>query len=314
MPIQPMNFAGIAPQGNPTAKQFMPAIEAGMKMRYLPETMRINNLYKEALANYYKSPALQMRGFTPLGKTFLEPALIKAVLNQYGAKTNQDIKGFEYNPDNNANPDSGYSGQAASTQDIHDIAQNGNGAYQDGNDEVQNSEELSRQKMTSDTDTRKRNLFASNIEKTLNMINPKSLTVFNGLGGQIKLAMENAKALAGEPTSKEYTEYKKNMDRIHYLSDQVTQFYGSSVQPSAVQEKLSRFDISGLFSDPETGLQRFQSGKDLLAAELKTYRDALKSKSVYRGNEEKGLSSGSQSDGNKIYKWNHQSRSIELDE
>ena len=144
---------------------------------------------------------------------------------------------------------------------------------------------LLRQKSSSDTDTRKRNLFATNIEKTLDMIDPESLTQYSGLAGTGKKGLNQLLASVGKE-SKSYDEYLKSKVAADTLAKQVRQFYGDSIQPQ-MEEKLNRLtDPSFWASNPKLAKQNFLVFKDILSREMKTYREAVKSPSVYQGKEE----------------------------
>lgn len=58
MPFQPMNFAAIPPQGNPLAKQLLPAIQQGMQTAYTPRMLEADIFSKQfsPLAQIASSP------------------------------------------------------------------------------------------------------------------------------------------------------------------------------------------------------------------------------------------------------------------
>lgn len=130
-----------------------------------------------------------------------------------------------------------------------------------------------------------KNLYANNIEKTLDSIDVDALTKYNGIPGQFKLKQQQALDAAGKPTSDEYKAYKAAATKFNYLPDQRRQFYGSSVQPSAVDRMHSEMDPRGVFESPTTGKLRFKANAEILKKELQTYRNASKSGTVYSGNE-----------------------------
>ena len=74
--------------------------------------------------------------------------------------------------------------------------------------EVINQYDLAIQKNVTDTDNRKKVLLATNIDKTIDQINPNDLTHFAGLGGELNLKKEELKAVNGTE-SKQYRDYLK---------------------------------------------------------------------------------------------------------
>ncbi len=128
-----------------------------------------------------------------------------------------------------------------------------------------------------------KNLYVNNIEKTLNDIDLDALTHFNGPKGQFSLKKEQLNDARGQETSPEYKKYKEAEAKFNLLPNQVGQFYGSSVQPSAVEKKTAELDPRGFMQSPKTGKLRFKSSSALLKKELQTYRDASKNANVYTG-------------------------------
>lgn len=128
-----------------------------------------------------------------------------------------------------------------------------------------------------------KNLFANNIDKTIDNIDLNALTQYNGPFGALELKKEEAADINGKASQK-YQKYKEAEKKFNFLSTQVRQFYGDSIQPSAMQELQEKLDPRGAFKSVETGKRGFDSQKDLLRKELQTYRDASKDASSYYGN------------------------------
>jgi hypothetical protein len=157
-------------------------------------------------------------------------------------------------------------------------------------DELEDQYNLGRQKTNTDTDTRKRNLFATNIEKTLSQINVDDLTHYAGVKGNLALAAQKAidatSDITGKKASPEYERYKEALNASEFLASQVRQFYGESIQPS-MREKLERLtNPSEWLNSPDTAKNLFNSTKKILGLEMKTYRDALKSPEAYQEQKE----------------------------
>jgi hypothetical protein len=128
-----------------------------------------------------------------------------------------------------------------------------------------------------------KNLYATNIEKTLESINIDDLTHYNNPIGYMKLKYEEGQDALGLPTSEEYKKYKEAEGVFDFLTNQVRQFYGDSIQPSAMAEKEKKLDPRSGFKSADTAKTRFASQKKLLKNELQTYRDATKDTEVYTG-------------------------------
>lgn len=138
-------------------------------------------------------------------------------------------------------------------------------------------------KKTTDTDTRKKNLYAHNIDITLSNINPEALTRYSGLKGGVALLEEKRKDLQGNP-SPQYLEYQRSLTAAKTLAKQVRQFYGDSIT-SGVQEGLKKLtDPSEWLKSPKTALANYNAFVNILRSESKTYQQAAQSPGVYSGN------------------------------
>ena len=147
---------------------------------------------------------------------------------------------------------------------------------------LKNRYELKRQKDSSDTDTRKRALFATNAQITLQGIDPYALTQFSGLKGAAKLAEEEVKAQLGKP-SDDFLAYQRAKTNATLLAKQVRQMYGDSITPG-VQEKLALLtNPSTLRNSPQVALSIFKTFSDILKREAGTFHSALKSTRPYEG-------------------------------
>jgi len=146
---------------------------------------------------------------------------------------------------------------------------------------------LQRQKQISDSDSRKKALFASNVDKTLDQINPKDLTQYGGAKGVAKLQLDKIKAATGNET-KEYAKYQKSLTGAKLLAKQIRQFYGDSITPQ-VQESLSEMVNPATWANnPRIALDKFNQFKKILQSETETYRGALKNTREFEGgNKEK---------------------------
>ncbi len=134
---------------------------------------------------------------------------------------------------------------------------------------------LQRQKQISDSDSRKRALFAANVDKTLDQINPKDLTQYGGAKGVAKLQIDKLKAATGKE-SKEYANYQKSLTGAKLLAKQIRQFYGDSITPQVQESLAEMINPATWANNPRIALDKFNQFKKILQSETETYRGALK--------------------------------------
>jgi hypothetical protein len=345
MPFQPINFAGIEPQGIPQGNQIMPGLIASLtnayKLSQMPqqfqqqgEAQRLTNAYAQmrnqqepqrfqgeqeaqGLQNALRqaqAKKLQQESEAPLGGAVVPGALGQAlwlhkIKQEYGEKSPQfqdakrafdaELEQKQYlNQYRNALTEN--AGKRFSTnlgkqeQEIKEIEEGhvpGTGGKQELNPTDQQAMldryKLNRQKGISDTQTRQRALFASNVDKTLAEINPEDLTQYGGIKGQAKLKTDELAAGLGSP-SEGYQKYQKALTLSTLLAKQVRQFYGDSITPG-VQEKLAMLTSPASWkNDPVTALGNFKTFKNILQKETETYRGGLKNTKEYEGEKESG--------------------------
>lgn len=135
--------------------------------------------------------------------------------------------------------------------------------------------ELSRQKQISDSDSRKRALFASNVDKTLENINPKDLVQYGGIKGQAKLQADKLKAGLGK-APKDYVKYQDALTGAKLLAKQIRQFYGDSITPQVQEQLAEMVNPATWANNPDVALRKFDRFKNILQSETGTYRSALK--------------------------------------
>lgn len=305
--------------GNQQTQQMMPLQQALAELKnrqmdlgnrrleselpYAGELARAGAAYKSAMANYLSSPNQSLKGLSALGKTYIEPHVLAPILNRQ-----QAMHGMPQGiPEEMA---MGPMGQEQAQQPLPPIAMEPEGkfeyrpedyAFEDkatgrregpGGVPIQQGSpnpggsmadyyQLNRQKLTSDTQARNRNLFATNIEKTISYIDPEALTQFGGLKGQVKLQREKALASVGKE-SEAYDKYVESLNAVKLMTKQMRQFYGDSIQPH-VQENLEKLNNPSTWStNPRLARRLFDQTKDILENELGTYRQALRSPQAYQ--------------------------------
>lgn len=138
--------------------------------------------------------------------------------------------------------------------------------------------ELQMQKQSTDSDTRKRALFASNIDKTIESIDRKALTRYASPSGSALRKSEEIKSMLNPGSeSKEYRDYLEAVGKAGMLSKQVRQFYGDSIQPQMLEKLEMLANPATWKNNPEIAMKLFDSFTDLLKKETGTYRGALRS-------------------------------------
>jgi hypothetical protein len=142
---------------------------------------------------------------------------------------------------------------------------------------------LTRLKQTTDSATRQKNLYATNVEKTIDNINVDDLTKYSGVKGATEYASEKSKDALGFPTSDDFKKFNEAMNASQFLASQARQFYGESIQPGMRKKLEDLTNPSSWMRSPETAKTLFNNTKKILGQEMQTYRDAMKSTEVYKG-------------------------------
>lgn len=180
------------------------------------------------------------------------------------------------------------------TKDLLDAADVEQGFMPGTNRQVQISPEMQEQykneyalkiqKSISDADARKKVLFATNIDKTIESINKKDLTAFAGLNGAVKLKEQEFKSTTKPGSeSEQYRRYLESANKAATLGKQVRQFYGDSIQPAMLDQINKLTNPATWRNNPAIAERLFDSFTQLLKKETDTYRSSLKSKKAYEG-------------------------------
>jgi hypothetical protein len=146
--------------------------------------------------------------------------------------------------------------------------------------------ESNRLKNTTDTDTRQRALLATNIDKTIDLIDVDALTQYGGLMGGINKKIEQSKALTSNE-SEAYRKFTSTLVKAEILAEQIRSFYKGSIAPEMVKRIENLTNPASWINNPSVAKSNFESLKELLKTETKTYYDALKGVTPYRENEQK---------------------------
>lgn len=276
LPFGGANLPGVAGQiqGLETVRQLYgensPQFQNAKQMFDLEQQSMMSRIgYQNALAG-----SMGVRYLTPTGKSLVE---------QNNVSQGMSPEGNPY-----ANYTTASANPVAAMNAVAGAPSASQSPYAPPANEAANQYELLRQKATTDTDTRKRNLFASNIEQTLGMIDPNALTQYAGALGAVKKAGQGVAASFGKE-NQGYDKYQQSLTGARMLATQVRQFYGDSVQPS-VQEKLNNLVNPEFWnSNPKIARQNYDQLVNILNKEMQTYRDALQSRAPYLGANQRAL-------------------------
>lgn len=139
---------------------------------------------------------------------------------------------------------------------------------------------LQQQKMVTDYQTRQKTLSATNIDKTIESINPDSLVRYAGIVGSGAKTWEQTKAPFNQE-SKEYKNYTNDVKKVKLLAHQIRQFYGDSIQPAMTQAIEDMVNPATWKNNPELAKSNYNAIIDILKQETGTYRSALKNIKSY---------------------------------
>lgn len=127
-------------------------------------------------------------------------------------------------------------------------------------------------KQTSDTQARNTLLRAENLDKTRQSINKEDLTRYSGPKGTLKLFAESLRSSKGNP-SQEYLNNQKAVGAASLMADQMRQFYGDSIQPSAMERLRELSNPSAWYKDPKVAQAQWDQLNTILDKETETYRN-----------------------------------------
>lgn len=155
-------------------------------------------------------------------------------------------------------------------------------------------------KSATDPQLRAQLLAATNVEKTLQYIDPKILGRYAGVKGKGDLAKDKLLSLlpGGEHlVSPEFNDYNTMVNiAVKMLSAQMLRFNKDSVQP-AVQEKYNFVaNPNSWYNSPELTIKNYNELVDIMNNEIGTLRDAGKNPDVYYGRNSNAVKRSNPSD------------------
>lgn len=142
--------------------------------------------------------------------------------------------------------------------------------------------ELKNLKDTTDPKLRERVLYAKNMEKTINTLNPDALTYYSGPQGRAQLGIDVANSAARKKDVPAYKAYKEALTSAKVLAKQVRQFYGDSITPQ-VQEQLTQLaDPTTWYEQPDVAKARYEQFINILRTEADTFHEGLVNADIYK--------------------------------
>lgn len=152
-------------------------------------------------------------------------------------------------------------------------------------EELENQYKLQMLKSTSDPKTRESIIASTNIDKTLDQLDPIALTSYSGVKGGLELLFDKGKESSGNPSEK-YLAYTNAVTLSKQLAKQIRAFYHDSVTPG-VQAGIDQLvNPSAWSKDPKTALSNFNKFVKTLKTEQQTFLDAANKAETFTGKKE----------------------------
>ena len=150
------------------------------------------------------------------------------------------------------------------------------------NQEALNKYFLRISKESTDPAIRLKALYATNMEKTMGLINRDDLTRYAGIVGHAEILGQELLSQIGKE-SPEYDDYLKSQRNAIVLAHQLRQFYGDSIQPSMLAKLEDMASPATWKNNPKQAGMLYDSLVQLANNEMQTFRDALQGPQVYSG-------------------------------
>ena len=136
-------------------------------------------------------------------------------------------------------------------------------------------------KKTTDPATRMKLQNATNMNITLDSINPDALTIYSGGEGQVNKHLDSVLAAAGDAPPK-YEAYLKETTKASFAAKQMRQYLGDSIQPTA-QDRLDKLSKPEAWNvPPKVAKENFEFMRDLYKRETNTLVRAATDPSIYQ--------------------------------
>jgi hypothetical protein len=129
-------------------------------------------------------------------------------------------------------------------------------------------------KVATDTNQRNKLIAANQIEQTIKNLDIDALTAYSGVFGNAQLKKDEIKAgLSG--ASPEYQAYTQARTQAELLAKQIRQFYGDSIQPTAVKQIKALTNPNSWAVSPEQAKQNYLAFVQTLGQETNILKDVF---------------------------------------
>lgn len=128
----------------------------------------------------------------------------------------------------------------------------------------------------------KRGRFGRNVDVAFEQVNklmPDALR-YAGPHGAVQSAHDYMSSMLGN-TPERYKNYKALKQKLNFLTDQLTQYLGSSVSPQIVKEMHDNLDSINAHTSPAIAKEKMKAVEELFEQERETYRKAATSPKLY---------------------------------
>lgn len=115
---------------------------------------------------------------------------------------------------------------------------------------------------------------ANNVLTTMKKIDMTPVAYYSGTQGKGRLARDKSLASMGKSPDM-YNRYQVTESQMNALVDQLTQYWGASITPQAVDAKKGMLNSQAWSNNPTVVLNSFNEMKNLIGAERQTNLDAL---------------------------------------
>lgn len=147
---------------------------------------------------------------------------------------------------------------------------NGNPIYPEKTP-IQQAYEQKIAKDTTDAFVRNKLPYAEMVETTFDNLVPEDLTTFSGPKGTAEWGIETVKAGLGNP-SERFIKWNNAVNTASALSKQLRQFWGDSIQPTALERIDSLTNPSAWYKDPKVAMAQLNQLKKITDQELSIFR------------------------------------------
>lgn len=136
---------------------------------------------------------------------------------------------------------------------------------------IQKAYEQKIAKDTTDAFVRNKLPYAEMVETTFSNLVPEDLTTFSGPKGSAEWGIESIKAGLGNPSDR-FVKWNNAVNTASALSKQLRQFWGDSIQPTAVERIDSLTNPSAWYKDPKVAISQLNQLKKITDQELNIFR------------------------------------------